>query len=67
MSQTKLTEVPVLDLDPEATSLEYTRLSSSPDIVFRHNLPMRNRGVPIVFEASKKNQFDSVLITLSYE
>jgi hypothetical protein len=29
-------------LDSEATSLEYTRLGVSQDILFRYNLPMRN-------------------------
>jgi hypothetical protein len=29
---------------PEATSLEYTRLSVSLNILFRYNLPMRNHG-----------------------
>jgi hypothetical protein len=51
----------------EATSLVYTRLSVSLNIqiLFRYNLPMRNRK-GIVYEPSKK-LFNPVLILLRYE
>jgi hypothetical protein len=37
-------KLPPIIAYPEVTSLDYTRLSVSQDILFRYNLPMRNWG-----------------------